>query len=277
MTHTKLIQLLEQAIYAALQGGNEIMRIYTSEEIEVETKADNSPLTQADIAASNTIGAILEKTDIPIICEETSHTPFEERKKWDYVWVVDPLDGTKEFIARNNEFTVNIALIHNHTPILGVIYVPADDTLYFGLHNIGSYMLENTSISLSEIRYEHIVDKATPLPFFQKTREYNIVASRSHLSKETEQFISEIHDKHPSAQTVSIGSSLKFCLIASGRAHIYPRFGPTCEWDTAAGDAIARASGSTTYNAETHEALQYNTKEDFLNPFFIVERRETEI
>ncbi|MDA3882381.1 MAG: 3'(2'),5'-bisphosphate nucleotidase CysQ [Bacteroidales bacterium] len=277
MKHSKLIQLLEHAIYAALQGGTEIMRIYTSEEIEVETKADNSPVTQADIAASNEIEAILKKTNIPIICEETSHTAFEERKKWDYVWIVDPLDGTKEFITRNNEFTVNIALIHNHEPILGVIYVPADDTLYFGLHKVGSYMLENTSISLSEIRYEHIIQKATPLPFFQKTREYNIVASRSHISKETEKYISEIQQKHPNAQTVNIGSSLKFCLIASGRAHIYPRFGPTCEWDTAAGDAIARAAGCTTYNAETHEALKYNTQEDFLNPFFIVERREITI
>jgi|SRR5690554_3597262 3'(2'), 5'-bisphosphate nucleotidase len=277
MTHTKLIQLLEQAIYAALQGGTEIMRIYTSEEIEVETKADNSPLTQADIAASNAIEAILKKTDIPIICEETSHTPFKERKKWDYVWIVDPLDGTKEFIARNNEFTVNIALIHNHKPILGVIYVPADDTIYFGLEKNGSYMLENTSISLSEIRYEHIVDKARLLPFFQKGQEYNIVASRSHLSAETEQFISNIQKSHPSAQTVSIGSSLKFCLVANGHAQIYPRFGPTCEWDTAAGDAIARAAGCTTYNAETHKYIEYNTKEDFFNPFFIVERRETSI
>ncbi|MFO7869417.1 MAG: 3'(2'),5'-bisphosphate nucleotidase CysQ [Bacteroidales bacterium] len=272
MNRDKLAQNLEYAVIAAMNGGNEIMNIYTSESIKIETKEDNSPVTQADIAASDAILKILEQTHIPIICEETAQTPFSERKNWEYVWIVDPLDGTKEFISRNDEFTVNIALIHNNTPVLGVIYVPADDSLYFGTNTDGAYTIQQTSIVLPDFRYSSLIQYGTSLPFFQESAEITIVASKSHKSAETELAISEIQKKHPHAKTVSIGSSLKFCIVANGHANIYPRFGPTCEWDTAAGDAIARASGCKTYNTETHEPLLYNNKEDFFNPYFIVER-----
>ena len=268
MTHNNLLQ---HAIHASLLAGVEIMKVYISDDFEVTTKHDLSPVTRADIAASNIIIAQLQATNIPIICEETAEVPYEERKTWNRVWIVDPIDGTKDFIKKNGEFTVNIALIENQEPILGVIYVPVDDTLYFGTHELGAYCIQNISTQISEFTIDELLRHAIQLPYIQEQSEFNIVASRSHRSTETDMFIAELQKQHSNAHILSVGSSLKFCLIASGRAQIYPRFEHLCEWDIAAGAAIARAAGCVSVHAHTQEPLLYN-KESLASDYFIISR-----
>ena len=248
---------LQIAVDAALEAGKEIMRIYLDpkQDFGIEKKADNSPLTLADKAAHNCIVRHLSKTDIPILSEEGAHLPYEERKTWKKLWVVDPLDGTKEFIKRNGEFTVNIALVEGESPVLGVIYVPATKILYAGVVGKGAW--------------KKIEEKQESLPLLQERVDFVIVASRSHLSSETEDYIEEMRKSHDKIHLVSSGSSLKICLVAEGSADVYPRFAPTMEWDTAAGDAIARASGREVVDAKTGKPLVYN-KPDLHNPWFIV-------
>ena len=245
------------AIAAALEAGKEIMRIYDdpSQDFGIEKKADNSPLTLADKAAHNCIVRHLEPTGIPILSEEGAHLPYEERKQWRRLWIVDPLDGTKEFIKKNGEFTVNIALVEDGNPVLGVIYVPATSTLYAGIVGEGAWK-KVASNSPSKLGVE-------------SRGAFTIVASRSHLTPETEEFIEEMRKKHDKIQLISSGSSLKICLVAEGSADVYPRFAPTMEWDTAAGDAIARAAGRKVVDAKTGQPLKYN-KPDLHNPWFIV-------
>jgi len=263
---------LETAIQAALLGGNEIMQVYISEDFGVESKSDNSPVTKADIAASNVITPILEKTGIQIINEETQTVDYKIRKNWKQVWIVDPLDGTKEFINQNGEFTVNIALIENNSPVLGVIYVPVSDTLYFGISNDASYIISKVSTTVDSFDIEHLISFAQKLPTIQEHNVYRVVASKSHLNKETQSFIDNLKTTQENVEIISVGSSLKFCIVASGKADIYPRFGPTCEWDIAAGDAIARGAGCSVTVAKTGEDMIYN-REDILNPHFIVKRK----
>ena len=262
-------QLLNIAIAATITAGNEILKIYGKEDFNIEYKDDKSPLTLADKKAHNAIVEYLNKTEIPVLSEEGKHLPYEERKKWEYLWIVDPLDGTKEFIKRNGEFTVNIALVENGKTIMGVIYAPYLKSLYFNEADGNAYVVDNT---LSEGKDEEILDfihrKKIKIPLKTK-RAYRVVASRSHLSEETQKYIDKLKEKHPDIEITSIGSSLKLCLLAAGQADIYPRFAPTMEWDIAAGHAILKASGGNVINNDTNNELVYN-KENLLNPYFIV-------
>lgn len=262
----ELQELLHNAVHASLQGGKEILDVYEGK-IEVEYKEDKSPLTEADKRAHLAIVAAIEDTKIPILSEEGKHLPFQKRKGWDKLWVVDPLDGTKEFVKRNGEFTVNIALIENGTPIAGVIYVPVAETLYFAAKGLGAFR-KQVDVNLRFENYADLITDATTLPE-KKERAYSMVGSRSHMSEETIDYFNKVKEQHPNASVISKGSSLKICMVAEGSADVYPRFAPTMEWDTAAGHAIAKEAGFEIINPKTNTPLQYN-KEDLLNPWFIV-------
>ena len=262
------------AIEAALRAGGQILSIYNdpSSDFQVERKADNSPLTIADRKAHETIVEILEDTPFPILSEEGKSLPFEMRNGWETLWIVDPLDGTKEFIKRNGEFTVNIALVLKGKPVMGVIYVPVKKVLYFAEDTLGAYKIEGIK-DLDHKSLDDLISEAVRLPDKSISRtNFVMVASRSHLTPETENYIDKMRAVHGDLELVSIGSSLKICLVAEGRADVYPRFAPTMEWDTAAGHAIASAAGMEVYQAETDLPLQYN-KQDLLNPWFVVEKK----
>lgn len=265
--------LLETAIRAALEAGKKISEIYHDPEadFEIERKADNSPLTVADRKSNEIIMAYLEKTPYPVISEENKHVDFAQREAWKIVWIVDPLDGTKEFIKRNGEFTVNIAFVSEGKPETGVIYIPVREELYFADKALGAYKVEHITALETGETLESLQARAHRLPYAEDTSDdtFIIVASRSHLSAETGQYISQMEQKYPKVETVSRGSSLKLCLIAEGKADVYPRFAPTMEWDTAAGHAIVRASGGEVYQAEHPDTPLLYNKEDLLNPWFI--------
>ncbi len=261
-------KLLNTAVLACILAGDEILNIYNSDNFNIEFKEDKSPLTQADKNAHNKIVEYLNKTDIPVLSEEGRHLSYSERKKWEYLWVVDPLDGTKEFIKQNGEFTVNIALIKNGVTIMGVIYAPVLKSLYFNELSGDAFFVD---FDLSKRKPEDILDyirlNKIEIPLKTK-REYRVVASRSHLSDETKLFIEKLKEKYSNIEITSIGSSLKLCLLAAGQADVYPRFAPTMEWDIAAGHAILKAAGGNVISNETGQELQYN-KEHLLNPWFI--------
>ncbi|GHC58327.1 3'(2'),5'-bisphosphate nucleotidase CysQ [Ulvibacter litoralis] len=253
------------AIQAALEAGIEIMKVYAAP-FSVKQKEDCSPVTLADTKANDVITRYLEKTKDPIISEESKQIAYADRKEWTHYWLVDPLDGTKEFVSRNGEFTVNIALIVNGIPKLGVIYIPVTKTLYF----TGSDMASAYKVVLSkhDCTPAEIFSNASEIfPETKPTSEVKILGSRSHLTVETEVFISE-EKKKSTIQFVQKGSSLKFCLLAEGLAHIYPRFSPTMEWDTGAGHAICNAVGIEVIDVTTQKPLQYN-KEILINNSFI--------
>lgn len=264
MSNCQLNNLLTIAINAALEAGAEIMRIYNdpSQDFGIERKADNSPVTLADKAAHNCIVHHLEQTGIPILSEEGAHLPYEERTSWHRLWVVDPLDGTKEFIKKNGEFTVNIALVEVGIPVLGVIYLPATEVLYTGIVGEGAWRTPSKGRIKECLPIEREVGSGSGA--------FTIVASRSHLNPETEEYINQMRRKYGDVRLVSGGSSLKLCLVAEGTADVYPRLAPTMEWDTAAGDAIARAAGKKVVDARTGQTLTYN-KPDLHNPWFIVQ------
>lgn len=249
--------LLDKAKKAAVAAGKEIMKVYALPDLGVEQKEDESPLTKADKAAHATIQSFLESTNIPVLSEEGASVSYSERKLWKQFWMVDPLDGTKEFIKRNGEFTVNIALIENGCPVLGVVYVPVQKQLYYAAKSFGAYLEESSIIN--------------PLKLSSNIslKGLRVVASRSHLNDETKNFMQTLIDP----EIVSMGSSLKFLCIANGSAEVYPRFAPTMEWDSAAADAICREMGLIVKNIDTNKALVYN-KENLLNPYFIVARPE---
>lgn len=262
--------LLETAITAALKAGDEILKIYDDPQadFEIERKADHSPLTLADRKSHETIMGFLKQTPYPVLSEEGKSIDFGERREWHTLWIVDPLDGTKEFIKRNGEFTVNIALVNDGIPVLGVIYVPVRKELYYGSKGSGAY--KKTDISfLSGIDFAELERTASLLPLAKKNHSFVVVASRSHISAETECFIGNIRREHPDVELTSVGSSIKICLVAEGAADVYPRFAPTMEWDTAAGHAIVKAAGMEMYQQDGKTPLTYN-KEDLLNPWFIV-------
>lgn len=257
--------ILENAITAAIVAGRKILEIYRQPDFEIEIKNDNSPLTKADKAAHEIIVKLLSGK-FPVLSEEGKDIPWQTRKSWNTFWLVDPLDGTKEFIKRNGEFTVNIALIEKGDPILGVIFVPVLNELYYADHN-GSYkvMVEHDGTT----DFENMVKSSVKLPFENRGDEfYVVVGSRSHLNLETEEYIKNIDTKGKILKMVTKGSSLKLCLVASGEADIYPRLGPTMEWDIAAGHAIARFAGCT-ITQPSGEPVCYN-KKDLLNPWFVV-------
>ncbi len=267
--------LLFTAITTALKSGDAILSVY-ERDFEVEEKADKSPLTEADKLSNKIITSHLP--DYPILSEEGKEIPYEERSGWKRFWLIDPLDGTKEFIKRNGEFTVNIALVESGKPVLGVVYAPVVKTLYFGSKETGAFKVENGDFSfLEEITspekfWKEIEKVAVKLPVGKESEEIVVVASRSHRNPETEAFIKKLEEKFGKVKTVSKGSSLKLCLVAEGAADVYPRIAPTMEWDTAAGQAVVEAAGGRVINYETGEPLIYN-KRDLLNPYFIVFRK----
>lgn len=246
--------LLPIAIDAAERACKEILDVYNSGNFQAEFKGDNSPLTVADKRAHTAITTILEKTSLPVLSEEGSVIPYEVRKNWNYFWMVDPLDGTKEFVKRNGEFTVNIALIEGNTPVLGVVAIPVTGELYYGGVTLGAYL----RMSGHEVK----LNEHTPVDLTKSG--VRVVASRSHMNEATKNFIAGL----TSPTLLSSGSSIKFMLVVSGKADVYPRFAPTMEWDTAASHAIANSTGIKIYQAGLLDELVYN-KEDLLNPYFL--------
>jgi 3'(2'), 5'-bisphosphate nucleotidase len=264
--------LLSLAITASLLAGEKILEVYQGRNFKIRIKRDLSPITLADRLAHDVISQILEETGIPVLSEEGAKIRYEERSKWHRFWMVDPLDGTKEFINRNDEFTVNIALIEGGVPVMGVIFAPVPDTIYFGQQNQGSGRMSGASRQDAE----NILLQARTIPHPEGERAYRVIASRSHLNAETREFITNHLIEHPVYEMVSRGSSLKLCMIAEGSADIYPRFGPTMEWDTAAGDAIIRAAGGEVVHTDGSGPLAYN-KPDLHNPWFIASLRKKSI
>lgn len=258
------------AIRAALDAGKAIMDIYTDPESDfgIERKADNSPLTKADKKAHAIISMALSVTPFPVLSEEGKEIPFAERSGWDMLWIVDPLDGTKEFIKKNGEFTVNIALVKEGVPVLGVIYVPVRKDLYFAADSLGAFKLAEID-SGYQPSMDDIKTKAVHLPMSMGHQGVVVVASRSHQTEDTTAFIENLRKQGQPVTLISSGSSLKICLVAEGTADVYPRFASTMEWDTAAGHAIARAAGCDVYHIDGKTPLKYN-KEDLHNPWFIV-------
>jgi 3'(2'), 5'-bisphosphate nucleotidase len=264
-----MTELLNIAIKAALQAGKEILEVYRSGNFQISEKADASPLTLADRRAHQVIKELLSVFNLPILSEEGKAIPYQERKNWEIFWIVDPLDGTKEFIKRNGEFTVNIALVKGNRPILGVVYAPALGELYYASETSGSvkvHVKDDGTLGEPEV----LNPERTAAD-----RDYIVVvASRSHMSEETKAFIEKISSKKE-VKTVSKGSSLKLCLVAEGEADVYPRFAPTMEWDTAAGQAVVEFSGGKVLDTEGNP-LRYN-KENLLNPYFIALRKGYEL
>ncbi len=255
---------LEVAIKAALDAGKEILKVYETD-FSVQVKEDSSPLTIADQNANAVINSYLENTGIPVISEENKQLAYSERKDWKECWMVDPLDGTKEFVKRNGEFTVNIALIKNGHPVLGVIFTPVTRELYFtnGEEKGAFKCLIEKGWGIKDIELH--AKLMLPAPVQEPIK---IVGSRSHMNDDTKEFVEQVAQKKK-VEIVSKGSSLKFCLVAEGKAHMYPRFAPTMEWDTAAGHAICEAVGLSVIDQTTQKPLRYN-KENLLNPFFLV-------
>lgn len=263
-----LTPLLDIALRAAVQAGEAIMNVYGNPETDwqVERKADNSPLTLADRRAHAVIADALGTTPFPLLSEEGAHAGYGVRSGWTTLWIVDPLDGTKEFLKRNGEFTVNIALVYEGRPVLGVVYVPAGRTVYWG----------TTPCDAHASAFKAVADTATatvrdamPLPLPREARPFTVVASRSHLSAETEAFVAEQRRLHGHVELRSAGSSLKMCLVAEGTADVYPRLAPTMEWDTAAGHAVVLGAGGEVCDATDGTPVRYN-KADLHNPHFIV-------
>lgn len=252
---------IEKIIQIAKEAGEEILKIY-AEDFEVFDKADDSPLTQADKNANAVIIKALEEhySEIPIISEENKEIQYQDRKDWDLFWLVDPLDGTKEFIKKNGEFTVNIALVQKGVPIAGVVYVPVVGETYFAQQGKGAFKRDaaGADTKLDNSKDYKTLDKVT------------VIASRSHLSDEVVAFVDALKAEGKEVEFLSAGSSLKFCLVAEGKADVYPRLAPTMEWDTGAAHAVVIESGKQVLNYETRMPLEYN-KENLLNPWFIVE------
>lgn len=261
--------VVTKTLQTAFRAGKAIMDIY-QQPFEVELKSDNSPLTIADKTAHSIINEGLADTGIPLLSEEGEQISYDIRKNWKQFWLVDPLDGTKEFIKKNGDFTVNIALISNQQPILGVVYAPVPGFIYWGSKS-GSFRLNTSQSDLLELEnYQFILTMAERLPCISRSEGYLVLGSRSHMNVETESFIRDLQNTHPDISFISRGSSLKFCTLAEGGADIYPRFGPTMEWDTAAGHAVALFAGCSVYQVETGLPVMYN-KPSLLNPFFIAQ------
>ncbi len=254
-----LVQLSDSILEISKRAGQEILKVYNDTDgIDVQVKSDDSPVTQADINANTVIVEMLTELtpDIPILTEESTMEPFAIRQHWARYWIVDPLDGTKEFINRNDEFTVNIALVENHKPRLGVVYVPVSDVAYVGAEGLGAKKIQGKNVK--RITCRELSTKDEPI---------SVVASKHHLNESTEQFIVAMQNVLGRTESQSIGSSLKFCLLAEGLADVYPRFAPTSEWDTAAAHAVLAAAGGKVLKEDLTD-LDYNAKENILNPNF---------
>ncbi|HMM12396.1 MAG TPA: 3'(2'),5'-bisphosphate nucleotidase CysQ [Bacteroidales bacterium] len=261
-------ETFEQLILTAISAGKAIMEVYATN-FDVEIKPDHTPLTLADTRANDIIQQCLVQTGIPVISEEGRSIPWHIRETWDQFWLVDPLDGTKEFVHRNGEFSVNIALVNKGVPILGVIYAPVTDTLYWA-DNQGAFRLDHAAGEAeANAHLPALRRQAKKLPLPRTDSDFTIVASRSHLTSETMSYINLMKREHHNIRIVSRGSSLKMCMVAEGQADVYPRFGQTSEWDTAAGHAIILAAGGKVVLADNPaKTLTYN-KSDLQNPSFL--------
>lgn len=249
----------EQLLEIAKQAGDAILEIY-ARDFKVYEKEDKSPLTEADTKSNEVLIKGLESfsPSFPIISEENKAIDYSVRKNWTKCWMLDPIDGTKEFIKKNGEFTVNIALIENAIPVFGIVYVPVQEKFYYTFEG-KAYLRHKGEDKLLEAG-KH----------YSELDNIKVIASRSHLSDAVKIFVQELEEKGKKVEFISAGSSLKLCLVAEGKADVYPRLGPTMEWDTAAADAVARAAGRKVLQHDNKQALEYN-KEDLLNPWFIVE------
>lgn len=249
--------LRRELLEGVSEAGEQVLGIY-AQDFSVETKADDSPLTQADMTSHRALTAMLERLtpDIPILSEESEAIAFDTRRQWQRYWLIDPLDGTKEFIKKNGEFTLNVALVENGVPVFGIVHAPVLATTWWGDAQAGAFKITADGESRIQVRELPAVDE----------RPWLVVGSRSHGSEAFEAFCAQL----PTHERVSMGSSLKLCLVAEGAADLYPRLAPTCEWDTAAAQAVVTAAGGEVLDAETLEPLRCNQKESYLNPFFIV-------
>lgn len=262
---------IDSLVSIITNAGKAVLEVYNYSDFGIEVKKDNSPLTLADLRSNEIIKEGLSKIlidgkNIPLISEEDRNIPYKERSSWDKYWLIDPLDGTKEFIKRNGEFTVNIALIEYGMPAAGFVYIPVQDLLYFGLKDYGSFKLskasETAGTGIIEVAEKLLVDREISTPV-------KVVASRSHLTKETEEYIADLKKMFGNVSTVFSGSSIKLCMVADGTADVYPRFAPTMEWDTAAAHAVCCYAGAQVIDYTTNEEMKYN-KESLLNNWFLV-------
>jgi len=280
LKNMQLDTLLETALKAALEAGAAILEVYRSDDFDIEHKDDNSPLTRADRRAHGIIDACLQGTGMPVLSEEGSDVPFSERRSWETYWLVDPLDGTKEFIKRNGEFTVNIALMdrraegQHHVPAAGIVYLPVKDVLYIGYTSLterGAWKIGNAAAGGPLDTLETALARGSRLPLNgpAEVRRLTAIVSRSHGTPESEELLAILEAEYGAVRRISSGSSIKFCLVAEGTADIYPRFHRTMEWDTAAGDAVCRAAGCRVTEKDAVTSLAYN-KADLRNPWFIV-------
>lgn len=253
--------MIQALIPVSRDAGKAILEIYNSVDQGIQQKTDDSPLTKADLASNKIICEALRalSPDIPIISEENEDLPFAERSKWDYCWIVDPLDGTKEFIKKNGEFTTNIGLVHNHKVIAGVVYIPVFDEMYYAIEGEGAFKIVNdTTMKMSAVEFNRLDNGL------------KVICSRSHLNEKTKEYV----DTLINPELVAKGSSLKFLSIAQGQADLYPRMAPTMEWDTCAAQIILEEAGGQVLIAENlNQAVQYN-KENLLNPHFIAKGKE---
>jgi 3'(2'), 5'-bisphosphate nucleotidase len=294
--------LIVQALWSSKKAGEAILEVYLSD-FNIKLKDDRTPVTMADKHSHEIIARNLRDLQtgsdmFPFLSEEGKDIPYKKRKRWNFFWLIDPLDGTKEFIKMNGEFTVNIALIKRNRPVLGVIYSPVNDIFYFAAKDLGAYKAAgrvvvdavkvfqsdretNNTMKTSIVTRRNkeimqtIIERSERLPSFQMDRKtgdtITVVGSRSHVTQEVQDFVEGIKKKQGIVNFISAGSSLKFCLVADGKADFYPRFGPTMEWDTAAGQIIVEESGGAVVEEETQTPLQYN-KESLRNPWFLVAR-----
>lgn len=275
-----LVKLLELAVHAAGKAGAGILENYRNKEINVKMKSDATPLTQADIEAHTTIRHELLASRIPVLSEEGRIVRFEERRDWDYFWLVDPLDGTLEFINENGEFTVNIALIHRNEPILGVVYLPELRTLYYAMQHKGAYLVSNyePETAIVELGFEYLSSRSVALPCYDRPRAdvgavggpaLRVLISRSHMSPQLDAYLERLRPQYPNLKKINRGSSLKLCMVAEGSADLYPRIAKTWEWDTGAGQIIAEEAGVQLVTLKEHARLLYN-KSTLENPPFVV-------
>lgn len=252
-------QLLNEVLAIAQRAGEAILEVYhAADDLQIQSKADDSPLTIADERSNQIIVEGLQALDasIPIVSEESPLPAFAERSQWSRFWLVDPLDGTKEFIKRNGEFTVNIALIENNAPVLGVVLAPAISTTYLGVVGIGAFR-EKGNASREMIHVRSLAESSI-----------TVIGSRSHGAEALDALLADLRERFADVQMSNMGSSLKFCRVAEGAADLYPRLTPVCEWDAAAAHAVLRAAGGEVFNLEL-QPLRYNTKEDLLVPQFV--------
>lgn len=259
-------QSQQVAIKATIEAGLRTLDFY-GKEIEIHTKEDNSPLTQADLESNRIIISYLSKTDYPILSEEIENSAYEERRNWKVFWLVDPIDGTKEFIKTGRDYTINIALIENSKPIFGCVYAPVRDSLYIGMDENSTIKIEKAS-GLLNADLEEIIAASLALPIMNNRNTFKVVASKSHLNEETTNYVEELKSKVSNVELCSYGSSLKLCMLAEGSADLYPRIGPTMEWDTGAGHAVLNGAGGFIHKYPEGTKMVYN-KENLLNPFFV--------